>query len=258
MLPRPDVVALLSDATVFACPSIYEPLGIVNLEAMACETAVVATATGGIPEVVVDGETGRLVPIEQATDGTGTPLDPDQYVADFAAALNEVVSDPDRAARDGPGRPAARHRRLQLGRDRRADAGDLPRRDRRLRTAARPARSPVTMPGLETLTSSLSTSARDPRLGRLQTRCRRGRRSGSRLSPTSLVMYTIELRVVVDDVAVVDHVGRRRRRRRSGRLGLASTRAITRPGLRSARSTGAVSTSSRPSGRRAGRRRRSR
>ena len=101
MLPRPDVVALLSNATVFACPSIYEPLGIVNLEAMACETAVVATATGGIPEVVVDGQTGRLVPIEQATDGTGTPLDPEQYVADFAAALTEVVSDPDRAAAMG-------------------------------------------------------------------------------------------------------------------------------------------------------------
>ncbi len=98
MLPRRDVVALLSAATVFACPSIYEPLGIVNLEAMACETAVVATATGGIPEVVVPGETGLLVPIEQATDGTGTPLDPDQYVADFAAALNELVADPDRAA----------------------------------------------------------------------------------------------------------------------------------------------------------------
>ena len=77
MLPRPDVVALLTAATVFACPSIYEPLGIVNLEAMACETAVVATATGGIPEVVVHGETGWLVPIEQATDGTGTPLDPE-------------------------------------------------------------------------------------------------------------------------------------------------------------------------------------
>ncbi|GAB3771992.1 starch synthase [Nocardioides ginsengisegetis] len=98
MLPRPDVVALLTNATAFVCPSIYEPLGIVNLEAMACETAVVATATGGIPEVVVHGETGLLVPIEQATDGTGTPLDPDQYVADFAAALNEVVSDPERAA----------------------------------------------------------------------------------------------------------------------------------------------------------------
>ncbi len=97
MLPRPDVVALLTAATVFACPSIYEPLGIVNLEAMACETAVVATATGGIPEVVVDGETGRLVPIEQATDGTGTPLQPEQYVADFAAALIDVLSDPARA-----------------------------------------------------------------------------------------------------------------------------------------------------------------
>ncbi len=97
MLPRADVVALLSGATTFVCPSIYEPLGIVNLEAMACETAVVATATGGIPEVVVPGETGLLVPIEQATDGTGTPLDPAQYVADFAAALNEMVADPDRA-----------------------------------------------------------------------------------------------------------------------------------------------------------------
>ncbi|MBD8869803.1 glycogen synthase [Nocardioides donggukensis] len=109
MLPRRDVVALLTQATVFACPSIYEPLGIVNLEAMACETAVVATATGGIPEVVVDGETGWLVPIEQATDGTGTPLDPERYVADLAAALVEAVSDPDRAAAYGrAGRDRAR------------------------------------------------------------------------------------------------------------------------------------------------------
>jgi starch synthase len=101
MLPRPDVVRLLTAATVFACPSIYEPLGIVNLEAMACETAVVATATGGIPEVVVDGETGWLVPIEQATDGTGTPLDPDRYVADFAAALVEAVDDSEVARERG-------------------------------------------------------------------------------------------------------------------------------------------------------------
>jgi len=101
MLPRADVVALLTAATVFACPSVYEPLGIVNLEAMACETAVVATATGGIPEVVVPGETGLLVPIEQVTDGTGTPVDPDRYVADFAAALVDLVSDPDRAAAFG-------------------------------------------------------------------------------------------------------------------------------------------------------------
>ncbi|HEX8781278.1 MAG TPA: glycogen synthase [Nocardioides sp.] len=109
MLPRADVVALLTAATVFACPSIYEPLGIVNLEAMACETAVVATATGGIPEVVVDGETGWLVPIDQATDGTGTPLAPDRYVADLAAALVDAVSDPERAAAYG----AAGRRRAQ-------------------------------------------------------------------------------------------------------------------------------------------------
>jgi starch synthase len=101
MLPRADVVALLSQATVFACPSIYEPLGIVNLEAMACETAVVATRTGGIPEVVVPGETGLLVPIDQATDGTGTPTDPDRYVADFAAALGEALADPARAEQWG-------------------------------------------------------------------------------------------------------------------------------------------------------------
>lgn len=106
MLPRADVVALLSAATVFACPSVYEPLGIVNLEAMACETAVVATATGGIPEVVVapDGAaepTGLLVPIEQADDGSGTPLDPERYVTDFAEALTSLVTDPDRAAAMG-------------------------------------------------------------------------------------------------------------------------------------------------------------
>ncbi len=110
MLRRSDVVALLSGATAFVCPSVYEPLGIVNLEAMACETPVVATATGGIPEVVVHGETGLLVPIEQATDGTGTPLDPERYVADFAAALVEMVSDPDRAAAMGR---AGRERAIQ-------------------------------------------------------------------------------------------------------------------------------------------------
>ena len=100
-LPRPKVIALESHATVFACPSVYEPLGIVNLEAMACEAAVVATATGGIPEVVVDGETGWLVDIEQKDDGTGTPLDPAKFESDLAAALTEAVSDPERAKRMG-------------------------------------------------------------------------------------------------------------------------------------------------------------
>jgi starch synthase len=101
MLPRAEVIALLSSATVFACPSIYEPLGIVNLEAMACELPVVATATGGIPEVVVDGETGWLVPIEQHQDGSGIPLDPQKFVDDLAAALTDAVSDPARADRMG-------------------------------------------------------------------------------------------------------------------------------------------------------------
>jgi starch synthase len=87
MLPRPDVIQLLSGATAFVCPSVYEPLGIVNLEAMACSTAVVASAVGGIPEVVLDGTTGLLVPAgdEEA----------------LAAAMTDLVSDPDRAARMG-------------------------------------------------------------------------------------------------------------------------------------------------------------
>jgi starch synthase len=92
---------VLTHATVFVCPSIYEPMGIVNLEAMACETAVVATATGGIPEVVADGESGLLVPIVQATDGRGTPLDPDRFVRDLAVAINELLADPARAAAMG-------------------------------------------------------------------------------------------------------------------------------------------------------------
>ena len=99
MLPRADVRQVNTAATVFACPSIYEPLGIVNLEAMACETAVVASAVGGIPEVVADGVTGLLVPYdpERATDAA--------YVADFeaqfATRINELTRDPARAAAMG-------------------------------------------------------------------------------------------------------------------------------------------------------------
>ncbi|MEZ0142361.1 glycogen synthase [Microbacterium sp. NRRL B-14842] len=109
MLPRDELSAILAAATTFVCPSVYEPLGIVNLEAMACGAAVVGTATGGIPEVVDDGVTGRLVPIEQVQDGTGTPTDPDRFVADLAAVLTEVTSDPARAREYGEaGRERAR------------------------------------------------------------------------------------------------------------------------------------------------------
>jgi starch synthase len=97
MLPRDQLCQVLSAATVFVCPSVYEPLGIVNLEAMACEVAVVGTATGGIPEVVEDGVTGRLVPIDQVADGTGTPRDPQRFVADLAEVLTEVTADPVKA-----------------------------------------------------------------------------------------------------------------------------------------------------------------
>jgi starch synthase len=101
MLPKAEVIQLISHATVFACPSVYEPLGIVNLEAMACEAAVVATATGGIVEVVQDDETGLLVPIVPDEDGTGEPRDPERFAADFAGRVNALLRDPDRAAAMG-------------------------------------------------------------------------------------------------------------------------------------------------------------
>ncbi|MET9493668.1 glycogen synthase [Streptomyces sp. NPDC006552] len=93
MLPRDEVVQLLTHAAVFVCPSVYEPLGIVNLEAMACGTAVVASRVGGIPEVVADGESGVLVPYTEA--------DPAAFEAGLARALNEVVGDPGAARRMG-------------------------------------------------------------------------------------------------------------------------------------------------------------
>jgi len=89
MLPREEVRQVLTHGTVFVCPSVYEPLGIVNLEAMACETAVVASDVGGIPEVVADGETGLLVHYQAD--------DPDGFEADLAASVNELLRDPARA-----------------------------------------------------------------------------------------------------------------------------------------------------------------
>ncbi len=101
MLPRPDIVQLLTHATVFACPSIYEPFGLVNVEAMACETPVVASAVGGIPEVVVEGGTGHLVAFEKGEDVFGSPADPDRFARDLAEALNAVVGDTERARQMG-------------------------------------------------------------------------------------------------------------------------------------------------------------
>jgi starch synthase len=88
-VPRPKLVQLFTHALAFVCPSIYEPLGIVNLEAMACETAVVASAVGGIPEVVVDGQTGLLVPYDAA--------EPQAFEVAFADAVNNLGVDPARA-----------------------------------------------------------------------------------------------------------------------------------------------------------------
>lgn len=101
MLPRTEIVALLSAADVFACPSVYEPFGLVNVEAMATGTAVVASAVGGIPEIIVEGETGHLVPFEAGDDAYGTPRDPEAFARDLAAGLSPLLTDRDRAAAMG-------------------------------------------------------------------------------------------------------------------------------------------------------------
>ncbi|MFN2518559.1 MAG: glycosyltransferase, partial [Jatrophihabitantaceae bacterium] len=102
MLPRAGLTQLLTHATVFVCPSVYEPLGTVNLEAMACETAVVASAVGGIPEVVADGLTGLLVPRAAVSD--------EEFEAGLADAVNALCGDPSRAAAMGKaGRARAVH-----------------------------------------------------------------------------------------------------------------------------------------------------
>lgn len=95
MLPKPEVIQLYSHASVFCCPSIYEPFGIINLEAMACETAVVASAVGGIKEVVVHNETGVLVPVKQQNVAPFEPINPEQFSEDMAEAINRIINDED-------------------------------------------------------------------------------------------------------------------------------------------------------------------
>ena len=101
MVSVPEKIELYSHAGVFCCPSIYEPFGIINLEAMACETAVVASAVGGIREVVVEGETGHLVALEQMDESPFEAKHPEQFARDLAAQLNDVMSDPAKRERMG-------------------------------------------------------------------------------------------------------------------------------------------------------------
>jgi starch synthase len=100
MLAKREAIEFYSHAAVFCCPSVYEPFGIINLEAMACEAPVVASATGGIKEVVVDGETGYLVPFDQ-DPATSFPRDPEKFSRDLAAKLNELLADPEKCRRFG-------------------------------------------------------------------------------------------------------------------------------------------------------------
>lgn len=92
MVTKEEIIQLYSHADVFCCPSIYEPFGIINIEAMACNTAVVASAVGGIKEVVVDGETGILVPLEQQKEAPFEPIDPDKFSRDLANGINKVIN----------------------------------------------------------------------------------------------------------------------------------------------------------------------
>ncbi|HEX6068394.1 MAG TPA: glycogen synthase [Longimicrobiaceae bacterium] len=110
MLPKEDIITLYTHAAVFVCPSVYEPFGIINLEAMACETPVVASAVGGIPEIVVNGGTGVLVPLEADDSGNFEPRDPDAFSEALAAAVNELMAASD--TREAMGK-AARQRVLE-------------------------------------------------------------------------------------------------------------------------------------------------
>jgi glycogen synthase len=96
-----EAVELYSHAAVFCCPSVYEPFGIINLEAMACETPVVASRVGGIVETVVDGETGFLVGFESAGDGRPGPADPERFAQELAAGINRLATEPELAAEMG-------------------------------------------------------------------------------------------------------------------------------------------------------------
>jgi glycogen synthase len=101
MLKKDEIVVLYSTAAVFVCPSVYEPFGIINLEAMACETPIVASKVGGIPEVVVPDETGLLVPISPRSEADVEPANPDRFSEDLAAAINKLLRSPEKSREMG-------------------------------------------------------------------------------------------------------------------------------------------------------------
>ncbi|HSU42160.1 MAG TPA: glycosyltransferase, partial [Polyangiaceae bacterium] len=101
MLSRPDIAQILSHARAFVCPSVYEPFGIVNLEAMACGVPVIASAVGGIPEIVVENVTGHLVHFEGDGTAKNEPRDPDAFARALAASISQLTADPERARRFG-------------------------------------------------------------------------------------------------------------------------------------------------------------
>ena len=113
MVSREEARQLYSHAAVFCCPSVYEPFGIINLEAAACETPVVASAVGGIPDVVVDGETGLLVPVELSPDDPMRPIDPNRFELNLAGAINALMADA--TTREVMGRAARRRAVEQFG-----------------------------------------------------------------------------------------------------------------------------------------------
>ncbi|MEM5787399.1 MAG: glycosyltransferase, partial [Syntrophobacteraceae bacterium] len=100
-LTRREVMTLYSMASVFVCPSVYEPFGLINVEAMACATPVVGSAVGGIPEIIVDGETGLLVPLRPKAPNDPEPLDPELFARDLAGAVNQLLDKPELARQMG-------------------------------------------------------------------------------------------------------------------------------------------------------------
>ena len=118
MISTEEKIALYSHARVFCCPSIYEPFGIINLEAMACETPVVASQVGGMKEIILPGETGLLVPLEQQSKSPFEATEPETFARDLADSINELIQDPDRCAKMGAAGRETSPRNFQLDRNR--------------------------------------------------------------------------------------------------------------------------------------------